>query len=202
MRLWHLVVFSFIWIGGILAYKFWPEESIAHAPGVLVSEPPQQQVIERGHVWTKNGYTITALAKFTVSARVLHRKLYSSGRETDLSPIDLALGWGRMSDQQILDEITITQRNRWYFWRAATLPIPRQEIVSSSSNMHMIPARTGVEDSLKSIREGDLIHVSGYLVAASAADGWKWRSSLSRTDTGNGSCEIIWVEKINVSASY
>jgi len=76
--------------------------------------------------------------------------------------------------------------------------IPRDEIVSSSSNMHMIPATPAVEDSLELVREGDLVHIDGYLVAASAADGWKWQSSLSRKDTGNGSCEIVWVKKITI----
>ncbi|HRN63018.1 MAG TPA: hypothetical protein PLF73_11205, partial [Luteimonas sp.] len=39
--------------------------------------------------------TLTPLAGFSVSARVLGRKDYSTGREADFSPTDLALGWQR-----------------------------------------------------------------------------------------------------------
>jgi hypothetical protein len=33
-------------------------------------------------------------------------------------------------------------------------------------------------------------------VDISAEDGWRWRSSRSRTDTGNGACELILLERI------
>ena len=37
-------------------------------------------------------------------------------RESDLAPVDLALGWGRMSDEAILKDIQISQSGRFYFW--------------------------------------------------------------------------------------
>jgi hypothetical protein len=39
--------------------------------------------------------------------------------------------------------------------------------------------------------------VRGYLVEARGADGWRWRSSLTREDTGAGACELIWVESVS-----
>jgi hypothetical protein len=33
---------------------------------------------------------------------------------------------------------------------------------------------------------------------ARAPDGWRWRSSLTREDVGNGACELVWVERIEV----
>ena len=198
MRFKHVLIISIIWIGGILAYKFWPEERVVHAAGVLVSDAPFQRTIESGRSWNKNGYNITPLAEFTLRARVLHKKLYSRGREADLSPVDLALGWGKMSDQNILDQITITQHSRWYYWHADKLPIPRDAVISSSSNMHMIPSSEEVEQLVSSVREGSLVQLSGYLVAVSARDGWKWKSSLSRKDTGNGSCEVVWVKSARI----
>jgi hypothetical protein len=32
-----------------------------------------------------------------------------------------------------------------------------------------------------------------------APDGWRWRSSLTREDTGAGACELVWVERIAVN---
>jgi hypothetical protein len=38
----------------------------------------------------------------------------------------------------------------------------------------------------------------GYLVEVRGRDGFRWRSSLTREDTGNGACELVWVEKLDV----
>ncbi len=48
----------------------------------------------------------------------------------------------------------------------------------------------------KSLRTGELIHLSGLLVEATGPEIGTWRSSLSRTDTGNGACELVWVEEL------
>jgi hypothetical protein len=80
----------------------------------------------------------------------------------------------------------------------AQFPIPRHDIEANSANMHMIPADTIVEDTLKGVRVGQVVRISGYLVEVAGADGWRWRSSLTRDDTGNGACELVWVESVQV----
>ncbi|MBU2706785.1 hypothetical protein KCM76_12395, partial [Zooshikella marina] len=55
-----------------------------------------------------------------------------------------------------------------------------------------------VEDALKSVKKGDIIQLVGSLVNVDANDGWRWRSSMTRTDTGGGSCELIWVENFSI----
>jgi len=194
----YLILLLLAWFGGFLAYLFWPESEITHAPGILVEEEPQQRLTKNPRFWEKDGYVITPLAEFEAKARVLHVMRYSRGRESDLSPVDLALGWGPMSDQQVLDQISITQSGRWYEWHAKTLPVPRNVITASSANMHIIPAGNDVEETLESIRKGDIIRLTGYLVEVRAQDGWGWRSSLTRTDDGNGSCELVWVQQVFV----
>ncbi|MEO7725278.1 MAG: hypothetical protein ABIU29_11440 [Chthoniobacterales bacterium] len=47
----------------------------------------------------------------------------------------------------------------------------------------------------RSLRGGDLIHLSGLLVEASGPEFGTWRSSITRTDTGNGACELVWVQE-------
>lgn len=198
MKLWHLLFVSFMWIGGVLAYRFWPEDEIVHAPGILIPEEPKQGNISRKRMWQHKGYWFEPLATFHLSARVLHKKTYDFGREADLSPLDLALGWGPMSDQRILDRLSISQSSRWYFVRYKSAPLARSAITNSSANMHMIPADDDIEDMLNAVRHGNLITLRGYLVAVRADDGWRWRSSLRRDDTGNGSCEVVWVEEVSI----
>jgi hypothetical protein len=144
------------------------------------------------------GYRITALAEFELQARVLAREDYRFDAGADLSPVDLALGWGRMSDESVLEHIKIAQGGRFYFWYVNRFPIPRREIETHSANMHLIPGDETVAYRLKQIREGEVVAVRGYLVSVQGQNGFTWRSSLSRGDTGNGACELIWVEDLRV----
>jgi len=164
-------------------------------PGVLAAEDPVQQDPATTDTFDLEGYRITPLAEFKIRAKVLSREDYSMGRESDLSPVDLALGWGRMSDEQVLQQIEISQSGRWYRWRTDSFPIPRREIETHSANMHMIPADEFIEDMLDDAREGQIVEFSGLLVRADADDGWHWSSSLTRDDTGAHACEVFYVER-------
>jgi hypothetical protein len=61
----------------------------------------------------------------------------------------------------------------------------------------MIPSTDQIKGQLLALRNGQLVGVGGYLVRVSSKDGWSWTSSLSRTDSGNGSCELLWVEYVD-----
>ena len=172
---------------------------ITLGPGVQANEVPLQESIRSPSIHRLDSYKITELADFQIKAKVLSKKDYTFGREADLSPTDLALGWGNMSDERILDHISISQSSRFYRWQVQSFPIPRREIETSSANMHMIPASDEVYSVLKEIRNGDIIELSGSLVnVADDNDGWRWKSSQTRNDTGNGACELIWVESLKI----
>ena len=103
-----------------------------------------------------------------------------------------------MSDEDVLQHFNISQSGRWYRWRTDTLPIPRKAIQHNSANMHMIPADNAVESTLDDVREGHVVEIRGKLVWVDGDDGWSWKSSLKRTDTGAGACELIYVEEIRI----
>ncbi|HMB89426.1 MAG TPA: hypothetical protein VKP65_01175 [Rhodothermales bacterium] len=172
------------------------QAELEYPPGILAPNDPLQTSVGDVPLLSKGDYVIEPLARFEVEARVLSKKRYRSGRESDLSPIDLALGWGPMSDQAVLDQIDISQARRFYFWQATQLPIPQRDISQHSSNMHMIPANDEVRAALLKVRTGEIVRFSGYLVQVRGKDGFRWRSSMKRTDVGNGACELVWVEEI------
>ena len=129
---------------------------------------------------------------------MLSREDYTFGTEAELSPTDLAVGWGPMSDEAILKKINISQGNRFYYWRVDSFPIPQRQIETHSTNMHIIPANDSVKRQLSKVRQGQLVKIKGLLVEAKRADGWNWRSSLSREDTGNGACELMYVTDLYI----
>ena len=143
----------------------------------------------------------TPLAGFSVAARVLSREDYHFDRESGYSPTDLALGWGPMSAPGLAQRLSVSQGGRWYRyrWDAAGPPLPPAVIATHSANMHMVPANAAVARALAGIGAEDALRIDGWLVRIDADDGWRWSSSLSREDTGTGSCELVLVCSVQVA---
>ncbi len=173
---------------------------VSYGAGVFAPDIPLQGSIQSPTKISFDHYTLTPLASFEIKAKVLAKENYNFGRESELSPTDLALGWGRMSDESVIEQLEISQSGRWYRWNTLSneFPIPRNEIELSSANMHIIPADSLVADNLKRIVKGDIVAIKGSLVKVDSADGWHWVSSLTRNDTGAGACELIYVESLTI----
>jgi hypothetical protein len=179
--------------------KLWPDPVIEYEAGVLCPDEPVQTSPSRSSPWLHKDFMFTALADYEIRARVLSRRNYGSGTESDISPVDFALGWGRMSDQFVLDRLKITQGQRWYRWKVRDImPIPQKEIERSSANVHIIPGDKQVEKAIDKVYVGSVVHMKGYLVKVTQDGGWRWVSSMSRDDTGDGACEVLWVESMTV----
>ena len=101
-----------------LATAVWwllPERALRHPPGITAPTTPAQENIPPKVLGKIKGYRIQAQATYALHARVLHTKRYwTQGGE--LVPYDVALGWGRMSDQAVLDHLDISQSNRFFFY--------------------------------------------------------------------------------------
>ena len=97
-----------------------------------------------------------------------------------------------MTEDAVLSHLQISQSSRWYRYRWNDAPpIPLQEIIRSSANMHMIPADDAVAAALRRIERGDRVRIDGWLVQVEGED-WRWRSSLTRDDSGGGACELVY----------
>lgn len=186
-----------------LAAAVWwwnPWRTIKHPPGILAPTAPEQRNIKPGALTDVKGWSLTALAEYRLTARVLGTKRYRSGFASDIAPIDIALGWGRMSDQAVLDRFAISMGNRFYFYEWENEPaIPAEEIMRSSANNHLIAANDDVRKTIASLIPGHIVILRGYLVNATGPDGEKWNSSLRRDDTGNGACEVFLVQEASVA---
>jgi hypothetical protein len=193
--LWVTLIVLFV----LMTYHTCSNREISRPPGVLAAGKPVQTPISDMPELAYDNYRLKPLAAFEIKARVILAKRYWFGRGSDLAPVDLALGWGPMSDGDVLAHFKFSQSYRFYFWSTKTFPVPREIIESHSANMHMIPGNSEIEKELKGLRPGHIVQVRGYLVEARGPDGGRWTSSLSRTDTGRGACEIIFVESLNVN---
>lgn len=191
-----LVVFVLLWAawGGwhwLNYHPFHPQD------GVLAADEPLQEDIEQGEHLTMGRWQLTARARYRITARILSRESYSFDRLSSLIPLDLALGWGPMSDNRVLKLFDITQNDRFYFWHAdAPPPIPREVIISHSANTHVIPRDKAIARKLNSLRQGQVVTLTGELVDAKRDDGLFIPTSLTRFDTGAGACEVMLVTDV------
>jgi hypothetical protein len=179
------------------AANWWLHRPITQVPGVLVdSEPAQTDPASRTPI-RHGDYELTPLADYAIEARVLSRQDYSFDGGSALAPTDLAVGWKRMSDNDVIAQLELSQSARYfsYRWKDAA-PIPADEIVRSAANMHMIPADAAAARALAQVRIGEIVSMRGQLVQAKRSDGWSWTSSLRRDDSGGGACELMLVDSI------
>ena len=179
-------------------HQYWTGLPIEPGPGEIAPHEPVQRNLRGGREFEFKGYRMTALAEFEVEARVLSARRYRSDPNAELSPIDLALGWGPMSASENLAEIDVSQSGRFYRWSARNPPIAIEAISRHSANMHIIPADASVEAALADVRKGHLVRLHGELVKAERGDGWRWKSSLTRRDAGGGACELVFVRRIEL----
>ena len=187
---------------GVLGYLLsLGSRPIPRPPGVLAPTPPVQEAIPQGEraPLEKPPYRLEPVARFRLEARVLGKRVYRTDRAADLAPVDLALGWGRMSDTRVLERLRLWQDYRFYFYAwTGEPPIPPEEMAQSSANMHLIPADAAVARGLRRVRRGHLVRFEGLLVNVYGPQGFHWPTSTVRHDTGAGACEIVWVERLEV----
>ena len=178
-------------------FNSWQLRPVRPADGPIAPDEPKQTDVETAPVTTLGRWRLTPQARYDITARILGREDYHFDALSDLVPEDLALGWGAMSDNRVLQVFEITQGARFYSWRPKqTLPIPRQAVIEHSANTHVIPADAVVAHQLKRLRVGQVVHLSGYLVNGVRDDGAHISTSLTRSDSGPGSCEVMLAEAV------
>lgn len=170
--------------------------------GVMVDTPPLQVDISPKLIANVDNHPITAVATYDINARVLHVKHYDD-EISDVAPLDLALGWQEMSSNQLLRQLWITQVDRFYYWQSYKKDFPKKTIETQSANNHLIPMNSFVKEQLMSIKQNDIIELKGYLVNVYEPKYQDvWKTSLTREDTGDGACEIVYVESVDIKTIH
>jgi hypothetical protein len=178
-------------------WRLYSTRDIHQSPGVLAAADPVQRSIDSAPLIERGEFRLQPRADFDATVRILRREEYSLGAMASLVPTDFAVGWGRMSDSAVLERIEISQANRFYFWRTQDWPLDREEIESHSANWHVIAANDAVRSVLDGLRAGNVVQLRGRLVDVEGREG-SMPTSLSRSDTGAGACEILLASSARV----
>jgi hypothetical protein len=185
------------------AYQFWTTKPISRPAGILAAAEPEQINLEPSDRKPENfkNVVIEPLARFKIQARILSVHRYWLDRAASIAPYDLAVGWGPMSDSKVIDTLNISQEDRFYFfsYQPEKLPITAEQISLHSTNIHIIPNNAYIKQQISNLHVGHIVTMTGSLVRVNYRDGGEWKSSLIRTDTGDGACEIMKVDSISMN---
>jgi len=182
-------------IGLYQVFKYKPDYSY-----IVEKEPIQENIIDKIENFKKDDFIVVPLKNYEIEARILSKKKYTIGEDSDFATYDLALGWKEMSDIHYLEKIKISQRNRWYYWRTKDRSIPIEIISYNSSNHHIVHANEKIKKQLSNLKEHQVIKMTGYLINAKNINypNIELKSSLTRKDTGAGACEVFYVDYLEV----
>ena len=195
---------KYLWImlvlGLIGGWHWWTSErSVSLPPGMVAPNEPVQSNLDPPPTFAAKGVTMIARARYDITARVLRKEIYRIDGGADLAPVDLGVGWGAMSDTQVVDQLEFSQMGRFLFWKPKdwkSFPLTVPQLISHAAQIHAVPADASIEHKLRKLRPGQIIHLSGYLVDVRGPGGFTWNTSLRRDDTGAGACEIMWIESV------
>jgi hypothetical protein len=172
---------------------------------------PLQRASERGvFTTTIKGYTytLTPRAAYEIAGLVVsqHRgdALFNLYHQADPGNIrDVCVVWGEAVTNGSYRKVKFSSEEFTcsYSWSGALTPAFRPE---KASNNHLVPADRAIARRIGAIRVGDQIRMTGllvdYTVTKDGQDVFSRRTSLTRGDTGNGACEILYVTDLSVVA--
>jgi len=184
-------------VAGWQGWGRWTHRARHPPQGQIAEQDPLQSELLPSPTLIYGRWTLTPRAHYDITARVLATERYRFDVLAALVPHDLALGWGPMSDNQVVDTMDISQSGRFYWWRPhANTPVAREIIITHSANTHVIPADKRIASELSHVRVGEVVRLTGVLVDGARDDGAWIHTSLSRNDTGAGACEVLLVESV------
>ena len=148
------------------------------------------------------GWQIERIAQYLITARVLGTERYRLDDFSEIATWDFALAWGPAAASEVQAALSISQSNRWYYWRAKKLPLPQTVLNEHMANVHLVPANASIEQLLGHIKRGMVVQLQGSLINAQHLASKRWyRSSTTRSDRGGGACEILLVEQVGLASS-
>jgi hypothetical protein len=173
-------------------------------------EPIQEVSTGRPFTTVIKGFTyaLTPKATYDISGLVVsqHRgdALFNLGHKQDPGNIkDVCVVWGEAVTNGSYRKVSFSSGEFTcsFSWSGAVTP---PFVPEKASNNHLIPANRLIAKQIRAIQVGDQIRMSGllvdYKVNKNGQDIFTRQTSLTRGDTGNGACEILYVTDLSVVA--
>jgi hypothetical protein len=195
-------------LGGVAAF-FLSSYQVAqirapiHAQPELSLEPVQLKTDLRPFNATRHGVKYYIEPQFSYQISGLIVSYHDSASWVDITHAaaldfintrDLCVVWGSNLKNELYRKLSFSSGDWTCYVQSHDQESWQAFHPEQLSNNHVLPATNEVEKTLADATYGDQLEMQGYLVNYERAGHPPARvSSITRTDTGNGACEIIWV---------
>jgi hypothetical protein len=200
-----LIIVSFI----SLLVSFWNRNvlpgSIDHVPE-LQREPAQTPTDKQPFDVEFNGisYTITPEYAYDITGMIVsyrhhdgNSRMHSLAND-HLNMLDVCVIWGDNPANERLHKIS--------FWNGIfTCNVKTRDQqawdafdMNQLSNNHLISDDEFIRRQVRKIKVGDQVRLRGYLSSYTSEGGSTRGTSTTRTDTGDGACETIYIEQFKI----
>jgi hypothetical protein len=154
---------------------------------------------EHYHITPKYKYNLEGVVVSTHNSDAFLDMAHHEEWRDFINMRDLCVIWGDNVKSGVYKEMQFENGNWtcWYSWPNANV---RQRFRNSQlSNNHLLAGEESVKKAILEAQPGDHIHLEGMLVNyTNPANNFKRGTSITRTDTGQGACETIYVEKFDI----
>ena len=209
MNLKQLILISFV----LLIVSFWNRNNLSSEMPLLAElgrEPVQTEIKKAPFSVTVGGsdYQITPLYDYDLAGMVVsyqhHNGNYGLHRRwgDHLNVADFCVVWQDNAFTAQLDKL-----NFWNGEFTCNVQTSDSEAWASFhmdqlSNNHLLTVDDRIRDQLGAIKIGDQIRIRGWLSDYSHGQGGGRKTSTIRQDTGNGACETIFVQQVDILNAY
>jgi hypothetical protein len=111
---------------------------------------------------------------------------------------DLCIVFGETLKSDIYRKIKFSNGS-WTCNFSGSVDVFNQFNIYSVSNNHLLADDIEIAQKLKHVKKGDQVTLKGYLVEYSNTAGFSRGTSVTRTDTGNGACETIFLTDVEIT---
>lgn len=180
---------------GYLLYVSFP---VNHGPGVMSPKTPEITSLTWHEPFTFKGARVIPKKVIEAEVRILDKKRYFFDSFSRYSPLDVIVGWNKMSDERNVNYIYYSLSNRSFKSRYIKAPIEERIIYTESDLWHLIPSTSEIDEMVKQLREGHIIKIKGLLVDISNESGFNINTSTRLSDQKNTKGYAVWVEEFVV----
>jgi len=199
-----VIVISFLW----LLVSFWNRNelpgSIDYVAGIA-NEPQQTGTDRRSFeaVWDGVAYRVDPEYDYDLVGMIVSFRHHDENSrmhrlaDDHLNMLDVCVVWGNNTSGAQLDKID--------FWNGIfTCNVKTRDQAAwesfdmyQLSNNHLISDDDFIRDQVRKVKVGDQVRIQGVLASYESPGGLRG-TSTTRTDTGDGACETIYVDRFEI----
>lgn len=199
-----LIVLSFL----CFLVSFWKRNDLPTAIEYVaeIANEPRQSATKRQAFdtsWNNTGYKVHPQFDYELVGLIVSFRHHEDNSrmhrlaEDHLNMLDVCVVWGDNTAGAELDKFDFWNGIFTCNFRTRDQQAWESFNMTQLSNNHLISDDDDIRDRVQDIRVGDQIRVKGFLANYDSPGGQRG-TSTTRTDTGDGACETIYVERFEI----